>query len=357
MFFSLVYLGLCRLLVLVVRRKRCGADEVELAVLRHQVRVLERQVHGRVRYRPADRALLAALSRVLPRDRWRAFLVTPATLLRWHKEIGKRKWRAWRRQARPGRPSLSPEVVELVLRLARENRSWGCVRIQGELRKLGVRVGATSVRRVLRSHGLGPAPRRSGPTWAQFLRAQAKGVIAMDFFTVDTVLSKRLYVLFAIEHATRRVHIAGVTANPDNPFVTQAARELTSDLEDAGRPAKFLVRDRDPKFSQSFDDIFKASSTRVIRTPVRSPRANAFAERFVRTVRSECLDWTLVLGRRHLCSVLREYVAHYNEARPHRGLDLGVPSGRAVPAGPVPAVVHRRDVLGGLVHQYEAAAA
>ena len=189
--FTLLYLGLCRVLALLASCRRCGADDVELAVLRHQVRVLERQVHGRVRYRPADRALLAALSRVLPRGRWRAYLVTPATLVRWRKEIGKRKWRAWRRQARPGRPAVGPELVELVLRLARENRSWGCVRIQGELRKLGVRVGATSVRRILRSHRLGPAF-RSGPTWGEFLKAQAKGIIAMDFFTVDTVLFKRL---------------------------------------------------------------------------------------------------------------------------------------------------------------------
>jgi transposase InsO family protein len=356
MLFALLYLGLCRVLAFLVRWRRCGTDEVELAVLRHQVRVLERQVHGRVRYRQADRALLAALSRLLPRERWAAFLVTPATLMRWHREVAKRKWRAWRRQRRPGRPALSRELVELVLRLARENRSWGCVRIQGELRKVGVRVGATSVRRILRSHGLGPAP-RSGPTWAQFFRAQAKGLIAMDFFTVDTVLFKRLYVLFAIEHATRRVHIAGVTANPDNPFVTQAARELTSDLEESGCPPKFLVRDRDPKFTESFDQVFRASSTKVIRTPVRSPRANAVAERFVRTVRRECLDWTLVLGRRHLHAVLREYVAHYNEGRPHRGLDLGVPSGRVFPPGPVPTEVHRHDVLGGLVHEYEAAAA
>jgi transposase InsO family protein len=356
MLFTLLYLGLCRVLAFLVRRRRSGADEVELAVLRHQVRVLERQVHRRVRYRQADRALLAALSRLLPRDRWKAFLVTPSTLVRWHKDIGKRKWRAWRRQRRPGRPALDAELVDLVLRMARENRAWGCVRIQGELRKLGVRVGATSVRRILRSHGLGPAP-RSGPTWGQFLRAQAKGLVALDFFTVDTVFFKQLYVLFAIEHATRRVHIAGVTANPDDPFVTQAARELTSDLEEAGRPAKFLVRDRDPKFTKSFDQVFEASSTRVIKTPVRSPRANAIAERFVRTVRRECLDWTLVLGRRHLHAVLREYVAHYNEARPHRGLGLGVPSGRTFPPGPLPEEVRRRDVLGGLVHEYERAAA
>jgi transposase InsO family protein len=148
-----------------------------------------------------------------------------------------------------------------------------------------------------------------------------------------------------------------VTANPGNPFVTQAARELTSDLEESGRPPKFLVRDRDPKFTESFDQLFRASSTKVNRTPVRSPRANAVAERFVRTVRRECLDWTLVLGRHHLHAVLREHVAHYKEGRPHRGLDLGVPSGRVFPPGPVPAEVRRRDVLGGLVHEYERAAA
>ena len=173
--FSLVYLGLCRVLALVVSSRRCEADkDVELVVLRHQVRVLERQLHRRVRYRPVDRALLAALSRLLPRERWRAFLVTPATLLRWHREAGRRKWRAWRRQRGPGRPAMSAELVELIVRLGRENRSWGCVRVQGELAKLGIRVGATSVRRVLRRHGLGPAPRR-GPTWAEFLRAQALG--------------------------------------------------------------------------------------------------------------------------------------------------------------------------------------
>ncbi len=183
MAFSLVYLGLCRALSLVVSSRRCEADEdVELVVLRHQVRVLERQLHRRVQYRPTDRALLAALSRLLPRERWRAFLVTPSTLLRRHNEAGRRKWRAWRRQRGPGRPPMSPHLVELIVRLGRENRSWGCVRIQGELAKLGIRVGATSVRRALGRHGLGPAPRR-GPTWAEFLRAQAKGIMATDFFT------------------------------------------------------------------------------------------------------------------------------------------------------------------------------
>ena len=284
--FSLVYLGLGRLLALVTMFRRGEANrDVELVVLRHQVRILERQLHSRVKYRPAGRALLAALSRLLPRDRWRAFLVTPATLLRWHREAGRRKWRAWRRQRGPGRPTMSAELVELIVRLGRENRSWGCVRVQGELRKLGIRVAATSVRRVLRRHGLGPAPRR-GPTWAEFLRAQAAGLLATDFFSVDTVFFNRLFVLFAIEHATRRAHLLGVTEHPDDGFVTQAARNLVGDLDEAFRPVKSLARDRDTKFTASFDEVFRSEGAEVIKAPVRAPRANAHAERFVRTVRT-----------------------------------------------------------------------
>jgi transposase InsO family protein len=230
------------------------------------------------------------------------------------------------------------------------------VRIQGELRKLGIWVGATSVRRVLRRHGLGPAPRR-GPTWAEFLRAQAEGILATDFFSVGTVFFKRLYVLFALEHATRWVHLLGVTEHPDNNFVAQAARNLVGDLVETSRPMKFLVRDRDAKFTAIFDEVFSSEAIQVIKAPVRSPRANAHAERFVRTVRTECLDWTLVLGRRHLEAVLREYVLHYNEQRPHRGLDLGVPAGRAAREEPVSLAVRRHDVLGGLIHEYEPAAA
>jgi len=347
--FSLLYLGLCRALSLIVSSRCREADkDVELVVLR-QVRVLERQLHRRVQYRPVDRTLLAALSRLLPRERWRAFLVTLATLLRWHREAGRRKWRVWRRRRGPGRPPMSPQLVELIVRLGRENRTWGCVRIQGELRKLGIRVGATSVRRVLRRHGQGPAP-RGGPTWTEFLRAQAKGILATDFFSVGTVLLKRLYVLFAIEHVSRRAHLLGVTDHPGDAFVTQVARDLVGDLAEAGRPVKFLIRDRDTKFTASFDEVFRSEGAEVIKAPVRAPQANALAERFVRTVRTECVDWTLVLGRRHLKAVLREYFRHYNEQRPHRGIDLGVPAGRTAPEGRSEFAVHRHDVLGGLIH-------
>ena len=257
-------------------------------VLRHQVHVLERQLHTRVRYRPSDRAILAALSRLLPRSRWRSFLVTPDTLLRWHREAAKHKWRRWRKQRGPGRPPTSDELVEVIIRLGRENRRWGCIRIQGELRKLGVRVAASSIRRVLRRHGLGPVP-RGGPTWTEFLSSQARSVLATDFFTVDTVRMTKLYVLFVIELSTRQVHILGVTDHPTGALVTQLARNLVGDLVDRGRSIRFLIRDRDAKFTASFDEVLRSEGIRVIKTPVRSPRANAYAERWVRTIRTECL--------------------------------------------------------------------
>jgi transposase InsO family protein len=193
--------------------------------------------------------------------------------------------------------------------------------------------------------------------WAEFLRSQAKGILGTDFFTVDTVLFKQLYVLFAIEHATRRAHLLGDTAHPGNAFVTQVARELVGDLAEVGRPVKFLIRDRDTKLTASFDEVFRSEGAEVIKAPVRAPRANALAERFVRTVRTECLDGTLVLGRRHLEAVLREYFRHYNEQRPHRGIDLRVPVGRTAPPGPTGSAVERHDVLGGLIHEYRPVAA
>jgi transposase InsO family protein len=247
----------------------------------------------------------------------------------------------------------------LILRLGRENRAWGCVRIQGELTKLGIRVSATKIRSILRHHGLGPVPRRSGRTWAEFLRSQAHGVLACDFFTVETLRLKTLYVLFFIELGNRRVHIGGVTAKPDSAWVTQQARNLSFDLGDSYRSFRFLIRDRDSKYTMSFDEVFWSEGTEVIQTPIRAPRANAFAERWVRTVRTECLDWILILGRRHIERVLRTYADHYNRARPHRGLALASPlSASPMPApSATPKGIHRRDLLGGLIHEYSRAAA
>jgi hypothetical protein len=248
----LCYLVTCRIFGLPGSRRRTALDkDIELMVLRHEVRVLKRQLHGRVRYRTTDRAILAALSRVLPRWRWGCFLVTPETLLRWHRELSRRKWKRWRALRGPGRPPLGDEIVDLIVRLGRENRRWGCVRIQGELRGLGVRVSASSIRRVLRSHGLRPPP-RGGPTWKEFITAQAKGILATDFFVVDTIGLNQLYVLFAIELESRIVHILGVSAHPTDSFVTQVARNLAGDLTEHARSFRFLIRDRDAKFADGW---------------------------------------------------------------------------------------------------------
>ena len=244
-------------------------------------------------------------------------------------------------------------MVELILRLARENPRWGYPRIEGELATLGVRVSATTIRTLLRRHGLGPAPRR-GMSWSQFLRTQAAGILATDFFAVETVTLRRLYVLFFIEVGSRRVWLAGVTAHPDGAWVTQQARNLA--VTRSARPPRFLIRDRDAKFAGPFDEVFRSEGTEVIRTPIRAPRANAYAERWVRSVRDECSDWTLILGRRHLERVLRAYVAHYNQHRPHRGVKLAPPAGRTPTVGSAPSSVRSRDVLGGLIHEYEVAA-
>jgi transposase InsO family protein len=254
----------------------------------------------------------------LPRDRWPCFFVTPDTLLRWHRRLVADAWTYPHRQT--GRPPLDWDAQRLIVRLAKENPVWGYQRIQGELLRLGVRVSATAIRTTLRRHGLDPAPRRASSTWRAFLRQQAAGIVACDFFTVDTVWLKRLYVLFFIEHDNRRVHLGGVTANPDGRWVTQQARNPLLILGERGRHLRFLLRDRDAKFSRSFDDVFRSEGAEVLLTPVRAPRANAYAERWVRTVRAECLDWLLIVGRGHLEQVLRVYVQHYNGHRPHRAL-------------------------------------
>ncbi len=312
MLLSLVYFVLVRLLRALAPLGRSDLErDAELLVLRHQLKILSRQAR-RPTFRKRDRMLLAAVSRILPRERWKAFVVTPRTLLQWHRELVRRKWTYQHR--RPGRPPLDQETVQLILRLARENPRWGYVRIRGELLKLGVRVSATAIGSVLRRAGLGPAPRRSGPTWSEFLRSQARGVLAFDFFTAETAWLRTLYVLFAIELGSRRVHILGVSSNPDSVWVTQQARNLAVGEHLEG--IRFVIRDRDAKYSGPFDEVLRTEGVTIVKTPIRSPRANAFAERWVRTARRECLDHILVLGRRHLVRTLREFEGHYNRARP-----------------------------------------
>jgi putative transposase len=278
-------------------------------------------------------------------------MVTPQTLLRSHRQLVRRKWTYPQRS--PGRPPLDPEVTDLVVRLGRENPRWG-VRIQGELRKLGIRVGASTIRRILRRAGLGPAPRRTGPTWSEFLRAQGRGALACDFFTVEAVSLKTLYVLFFIELSTRRVLVAGTTSRPDSAWITQQARNLsiTQELKDT----HLLLRDRDAKFSGSFDEVLRTEGLSVVKTPVRAPKANAFAERWVGAVRRECLDHVLIFGRSHLQRVLDAYAEHYNRARPHRSIDLRPPDPAPSVEGVASSRVRRRDILGGLIHEYKRAA-
>jgi len=242
-----------------------------------------------------------------------------------------------------------------VVRLARENPTWGYRRIHGELLGMDIRLAPSSVRAILKRYGIEPSPKRSGPTWGEFLRVQAATLLACDFFTVDTVLLRRIYMLFFIELGSRKVHVAGVTASPTGPWVTQQARQLAWVLRERSVPARWLIRDRDAKFTASFDEVFHSEGVRVIRTPVRAPRANAIAERFVGTVRRECFDRMLILGRRHLVAVLGEFVTHYNTHRPHRTIGQTPPCpsaptdvGLVAPAGRVV----RADRLGDLIHEY-----
>jgi putative transposase len=275
---SLLYLFLHHVFGLFPSKDRVMADaEIEIAVLRHQLTVLRRQVK-RLIYRASDRAFLAASSRLLRREAWGAFLVRPETLLRWHRQLVRRKWTKPHRP--PGRPALDPEVRELILRLGRENPRWGYMRIRGELFKLGVKVSATTVATVLHRAGLGPAPRR-GPTWREFLCQQAAGILACDFLTVETIRLKTLYVLVWMELETRTVHLGGVTSHPDSAWVTQQARNLAMTLHEEGRSPRFLIHDRDTKFTGAFDEVFRTEGMRIVLAPIRAPNANAFCERWV----------------------------------------------------------------------------
>jgi putative transposase len=357
MVMSFLYGALLRILGLVVVRGRGdSANEVELLLLRHEVAVLRRQV-ARPRFRPADRALLAALARFLPRERWFALLVRPETVRRWHRDALARRWTYPRRG--PGRPPLDRTVRDLIVRLAKENPTWGYRRVEGELVRLGVQVAASTVWQVLRRAGVSPSPRRAWESWRGFLRAQAAGIVSCDFVTVDTVFFRRLYVLVFIELGTRIVHVAAITARPTGQWVTQQARNMIDVLTERASPMRFLIHDRDTKFTTGFDEVFRSEGMRIIRTPVRAPQANAVMERWFGTLRRECLDWLLILGHRHLERVLRIYVSHYNEHRPHRSLDQQAPT-CSVPvqlyAIVDPSQVRRHDRLGGLIHEYEIAA-
>src|SRR5690242_3967264 len=325
------------------------AKDVEILILRHEVAVL-RRTNTRPMLTWLDRALLSALTRLLPTPLRQLRLVSPRTLLRWHAQLIARHWTYQHRQ--PGRPPTAPPIRALVLRMAHENPRWGYRRIQGELIGLGQRVAASTVWKIMRDAGLDPAPRWPGPTWRQFLSTQAHAILAVDFAHVDTVFLRRLYVLIVVEHDRRRVHLAGITAHPTGVWVARQARNLLMDLGDRSDQFRFLIRDRDSKFTTAFDTVFAGADIRIIRTPAQAPRANAIAERFVGTLRRECLDHVLITGPRHLDVVLREYLQHFNAHRPHRSLNQRPPAGPIPPRPGADIRVLRRDRLGGLVHEY-----
>ncbi len=353
MLFRLAYLIMVRSLGwLALLARSDTSKDVEILVLRHEIAVLRRQVTGP---KPdcADRAVIAALTSLLPRHLRLHRIVTPGTLLVWHRRIVKNKWTY---RSTSGRPLVPEEIRQLVRRLARQSPRWRHRRIQGELLGLGHRLGAGTIRRILADAGLTSAPRRVSPTWRQFLAAQASGILASDFFHVDTVFLRRLYVFFVMEIQTRRVHILGLTAHPTGAWTAQQARNLLMDLGVRSGQFKFFIRDRDSKFTAEFDQLLASSGVRVIKTPVRSPRASSFAERYVGTLRREGLDRLLIYGEQHLRRTLTEYARHCNEHRPHQSRQQRPPLHEPGEAVDVTARIKRRQVVDDLINEYRRAA-
>jgi putative transposase len=331
-----------------------AAKDVEILVLRHENAIL-RRTNPRPRMDWADRATLAALIRLLPHPSKAHRLVTPATIHAWHRRLVARHWTY---PNRTGRPPIDPAIAALVEQMARDNPGWGYKRVQGELRGLGHRVGASTIRRILKRLGIPPAPqRRDHSTWRRFLSTQASTMLACDFFHVDCALTlQRLYVFFVLEVGSRYVHVLGVNANPDGPWTAQQARNLLMDLGDRAERFRILIRDRAGQFTDTFDTVLTDAGITICKIPPRSPKANAYAERFVRTARTEVTDRMLIVGERHLRRTLNEYARHYNGRRPHRSLDLQPPRSDRPAIDLTHQRIKRRPVLGGLITEYERAA-
>lgn len=328
--------------------------DAEILALRHQILVLQRQIE-RPKFTPTDRTILAVLSRGFDRKQLDSLMliVKPATVIGWHRRLVARHW-TQPPQPRTGRPATPAEIRRLVLRFDTENPTWGYRRIHGELRHLGHRIAASTVWKILRDNGRQPTPNRTGPTWTQFIQSQAHAIVATDFFCVDTVTLRRLHVLFFIEVDTRRVHLAGITTNPTGPWTAQAARNLTTSYHKAIR---FVIRDGAGQYTRTFDNVFAAIGAEAIKTPPGAPQANAFAERWVRTVRHELLDRTLIWNQRQLKRLLDEFVEHYNEHRPHRSLNQRAPVDNAeacvIELG---HPIQRTTTCAGLINEYRPAA-
>ncbi len=349
---SLIY-SLLRILLdaLATRDGGQGGLQAKLLALRRQVQVLERHIK-RVHWSPGDRMVLAALRDRIPRSAWAGLLVKPETVLGWHRALVRRKWAAYSVRPRPGRPQISAGCRQLILRMARENQGWGYFRIRGELLKVGHQVAATTIRSVLLGAGVPPAGRRSQLTWKQFLAAHAETLVATDFFSVETVFFKRLYVLIYVHLASRRVLLASCTSEPNASWVAQQARNLSWKLEEEGIELSVLIHDRDKKFAALADRVLTSQGARVVLTPLMAPRANAHAERWIGSCRQECLDWMLVVNQRHLETLIHEYCLHYNDERPHRSHNLRPPAFRIDRIRVAAGQIERRTRLGGLLSDY-----
>ena len=306
----------------------------EILILGHQLTVLQRHQPCRPKLTWADRALLATLVSVIPKTRRQRLrlLVSPDTILRWHRDIVRRRWAARSMRGKTGRPTTRRNIKALVLQLARENPGWGYRRIHGELAGLGVKVAASTVWEILKANGIGPAPRRTGPTWSQFLRSQADAILACDFFTAGLLDGTQAHVLAVIEHASRRIRILGVTLHPTGEWTAQQARNLLMDLDEQAHRVKFMIRDRGSNFTATFDAVLADAGVRTVLCNVRTPRMNAIAERWIGGCRRELLDRTLVWNRAHLRQIMRQYETHHNQHRPHRSLH-GVKGHRDFPVG------------------------
>ena len=327
----------------------------EILILRHQLAVLQRRQPRRPHLNWADRALLAALLSVIPKARRQGLrlLVTPDTIVRWHRDIVRRRQAARSKRGRTGRPTTRRNIQALVRRLARENPGWGYRRIHGELAGLGVNVAASTVWEILKASGIDPARRRTGPTWSQFLHSQAEAILACDFFTIDLLDGTQAYVLAAIEHATRRISIPGLTLHPTGEWTTQQARNLIMDLGDHAGRAKFMIRDRGSNFTTAFDAVLADAGIRTVLCSIQTPRMNAITERWIGGCRRELLDRTLIWNQAHLRQILRQYETHHNQHRPHRSLH------GAAPLKPLPEPVdldqyriRRQAQVGGLINEY-----
>ena len=345
-------------IIYITRLSSNQEKDLEILILRHQLSILQRKYNSPIKPKRVEKLKLAFLTARLKRITHRSanqlqdviHIFQPETILRWHRELVRRKW-SYPHKNKGGRPSINKELEELILCLARENPRWGYGKIQGELVKLSFKVSQSTVRNILDRHGIQPATVRNGSIgWRQLMTHYKDQILACDFFTIETIRLQTIYVLFFIELGTRRIHFAGCTEKPDAIWITQQARQLIWDLDVSSQPFRFLIHDRDTKFSSQFDNVFISENINIIHTPFQAPKANSFAERWVRSVREECLDHILILNQNHLRRVLKEYVNYYNHHRPHQGINQQSPiSGpRHNRNGPV----RRRNILGGIIHDY-----